>query len=233
LDRAAKRALDLTVAAAGLATLAGPLVLLALAIKVDSPGPVFYRGERVGLGGRTFRIFKFRSMCVGSPGGATSTSDDDDRITRVGRRIRRYKLDELSQLINVLIGDMSLVGPRPEVKSFVDLYTDEEKMILGVRPGITDWASIRFHNEGEIIKESGYADPDEAYMQLIRPEKLRLQLRYVRERNVWVDLSILRDTLVTLTKSRVAAARPQSPPTRRDAGYGRRSPVSPGGVNLS
>jgi lipopolysaccharide/colanic/teichoic acid biosynthesis glycosyltransferase len=204
-SRCAKRSLDLAGAATSLALLAVPFAVLSVAIKLDSPGPVFYRGERVGRHGETFRIFKFRSMRVAS-GGPDTTSDADARITRVGRFIRRYKLDELSQLINVVIGDMSLVGPRPEVKWCVDLYTDEEKAILEVRPGITDFASIRFHNEGEIIERSGYADPDQAYLALIRPEKLRLQLKYVRERSIRTDLAIIVETLSTLVRTRALAS---------------------------
>ena len=196
-----KRIFDVVVAGVGLLVLALPMAAVAIAIKLDGPGPVFYRGERVGLHGKTFRIFKFRSMRVQNTGPDT-TSIHDDRITRVGHFVRKYKLDELAQLINVLIGDMSLVGPRPEIRRFVELYTPEEQVILSVRPGITDWASIRFHNEGEIVAKSGYADADEAYLALIRPEKLRLQLRYVRERSLRVDLLILFETLATLLRTR-------------------------------
>lgn len=134
--------------------------------------------------------------------GADSTSANDMRVTRVGHFIRKYKLDEFSQLINVICGDMSLVGPRPEVQKFVDMYTEEEKIILTVRPGITDWASIKFNNEGEIIAASGIEDADEAYAKLIRPDKLRLQLKYVRERNLWVDFKIILNTLFTLIATR-------------------------------
>lgn len=202
-----KRCIDLLVASVGLAV-AGPLfLLLALAIKLDSSGPVFYRGIRVGRGGRPFRIYKFRSMVTDAEReGAASTSAGDARVTRVGRVIRRFKLDELSQLINVIAGDMSLVGPRPEVQKFVDRYTEEERQILGLRPGITDWASIRFHNEGEIIEGSGIADADEAYERLIRPEKLRLQLKYAREHNAWVDLKIVLCTILTLFSTRFRGA---------------------------
>lgn len=141
--------------------------------------------------------------------GPDSTSANDARITRVGRILRRLKVDELPQLINVVRGEMSLVGPRPEVQWCVDLYTEEEKQILAVRPGITDWASIRFHDEGEIIAHSGRADPDRAYLEPIRPEKLRLQLEYVRDRSLVVDLRILRATLATLVRTRVR--RPDAP----------------------
>lgn len=203
---ALKRGLDLGLSAAGLAALALPLATVALAVKLDSDGPVFYRGERVGRGGRPFRIFKFRSMRVEPHKGPDSTSANDERITRVGKILRRLKLDELPQLINVVRGEMSLVGPRPEVQWCVDLYTEEEKQILAVRPGITDWASIRFHDEGEIIARSGHADPDRAYLELIRPEKVRLQLEYVRERSLAVDLRILQATFATLLRTRVRGA---------------------------
>ena len=195
----AKRILDVIVSATALLLLSPVFLFLALAIRIDSPGPAFYRGVRIGRHGRPFKIFKFRSMVQDAERrGTSSTNITDMRVTRVGRFIRKFKLDEFSQLINVLIGDMSLVGPRPEVQKFVDMYTDEEKIILTVRPGITDWSSIKFHNEGEIIESSGIADADEAYAQLIRPEKLRLQLKYVRERNLWIDIKIILCTILTI-----------------------------------
>lgn len=137
--------------------------------------------------------------------GASSTSDDDERITRIGKFLRRYKLDELPQLINVLVGDMSLVGPRPEVKKFTDLYTEEEKAILTVRPGITDWASIWNSDEAAVL--AGAADADEAYLKLIRPMKLKLQLKYVRERSFCTDLKIIVLTLLTLMNPESQAVR--------------------------
>ena len=135
--------------------------------------------------------------------GASSTHQTDPRLTRCGHYIREFKLDELSQLINVFLGDMSFVGPRPEVQKFVDIYTEEEKQILSVRPGITDWSSIKFHNEAEIIAASGIPDADEAYEKLIRPEKLRLQLKYIKERNLWVDIKIVVSTVLTLFSTRL------------------------------
>jgi lipopolysaccharide/colanic/teichoic acid biosynthesis glycosyltransferase len=209
--RAAKRAFDLAVSAAALAFVAIPMAAVGIAVKLDSRGPVFYRGERIGRRGNPFRIFKFRSMYVHQQPGLTSTSEGDPRVTRVGRLVRKYKFDEFAQLVNVLLGDMSLVGPRPEVRKFVDKYTDEEKAILSVRPGITDWSSIKFHNEGEIIAASGYADADEAYAAIIRPEKLRLQLKYVRERTLMVDLAILWETVATLVRTRSSAEEPVAP----------------------
>jgi lipopolysaccharide/colanic/teichoic acid biosynthesis glycosyltransferase len=185
-----KRLFDIIFSLTELLALAPPFVVIGLLIKREDGGPVFYRGLRVGFHGKLFRIFKFRTMVVDAEQlGASSTSSDDARITRIGRFLRKYKLDELPQLINVLVGDMSLVGPRPEVKKFTDLYTDEEKVILTVRPGITDWASIWNSNEGAIL--AGTKDPDKAYMELIRPTKLKLQMKYVKDRSFWVDLKII------------------------------------------
>lgn len=200
-----KRIFDITAALIGLILFSPFFLILAVAIKLETPGPVFYRGDRVGKNGIPFKIFKFRTMVQNADQiGGTSTSSADPRVTETGHFIRRFKLDEIAQLINVLIGDMSIVGPRPEVQKFVDMYTEEETRILTVRPGITDWASIRFHNEGEIIEASGIEDPDEAYAQLIRPEKLRLQMKYVTERNFWIDLTIIFKTLTTIVSTRAS-----------------------------
>ena len=191
-----KRLFDIFFSGIGLLAVSPFFLILALWIKLDSQGPVFYRGTRIGLNGKPFRIFKFRSMVVDAEKvGGSSTSVGDARVTRVGEYIRRFKLDEFSQLINVFMGDMSLVGPRPEVQKFVEQYTDEEKVILTMRPGITDFASIKFHNEGEIIAASGIADADEAYAKLIRPEKLQLQLKYLREHNLSLDISLVLRTM--------------------------------------
>jgi lipopolysaccharide/colanic/teichoic acid biosynthesis glycosyltransferase len=199
-----KRLFDFSLALVGLIIISPLLIIIVVLIKLDSRGPVFYRGERIGCLGKPFRIFKFRSMvCNAEKLGAASTNAGDVRITRMGKLIRKFKLDEFSQLINVVRGEMSLVGPRPEVKKFVDLFTEEEKIILTVRPGITDWSSIKFHNEPEIIAASGITDADEAYAKLIRPEKLRLQMKYVREHNFWIDLMIVFATIVTLISTRL------------------------------
>jgi lipopolysaccharide/colanic/teichoic acid biosynthesis glycosyltransferase len=185
-----KRVFDVSVAAVGIALLSPLLLAIACAIRWSSPGPAFYRGIRIGLNGRPFRVFKFRTMVMDAEKlGGASTADDDPRITPVGSFLRRHKLDELPQFINVLVGDMSLVGPRPQVESDVTRYTPEERLLLSVRPGITDYASLRFRNEGEILR--GQGDPDAAYDRLIRPEKIRLGLEYVRRRTLWVDLTIL------------------------------------------
>jgi lipopolysaccharide/colanic/teichoic acid biosynthesis glycosyltransferase len=185
-----KRACDVFVATIGLVALWPVLLCIALAIRWTSPGPVVYRGMRVGLNGQLFHILKFRTMVIDAETrGGPSTASDDPRITRVGAFLRRYKLDEIPQLLNVVAGDMSLVGPRPQVQSDVARYTAEERALLSVRPGITDYASIRFRDEGEILR--GQGDPDAAYDRLIRPEKIRLGLEYVRRRSFWVDVTIL------------------------------------------
>ena len=191
-----KRLFDILLSVVGLILLSPLFLMMAFWIKLDSKGPVFYRGKRVGLKGVPFNIYKFRSMVVDAEkNGLASTSNNDVRVTKVGEYIRKYKLDEFSQLINVFLGDMSLVGPRPEVQKFVDQYTDEEKKILTVSPGITDFASIKFHNEGEIIASSGMDNADEAYAKLIRPEKLKLQLKYVEEQNILLDIKLILQTL--------------------------------------
>lgn len=196
-DAACKRLFDLGASAVALFALLPVLAAIAALVKKSSKGPVFYRGNRQGLGGRSFFMLKFRTMLVDAEQlGGSSTADDDPRITKIGKWLRRYKLDELPQLWNVLIGEMSLVGPRPQVLHDVDKYSEEERQTLSVRPGITDWSSIRFRNEGEILK--GQPDPDRAYIELIRPEKIRLQLHYVRNRSFLTDLKILWATLLAL-----------------------------------
>ncbi len=180
-------------------------MIAAIALKmrfVDRDGPLIYAGKRVGKGGREFRMYKFRSMVTNADRiGGPNTSDADSRITATGRFLRRYKLDELPQLVNVLRGDMSFVGPRPEVPSQVEKWTLEEREVLKMRPGITDWASLRFHNEGEIL--AAHPDPDRAYDELIKPEKLRLGRRYVTESTFLDDLRILADTaLLPFRKAR-------------------------------
>lgn len=195
-----KRIFDFLGSLLGLVLLSPVLLLIALLIKVDSRGPVFYRGVRVGLFGGVFKIFKYRTMIINAEKvGGSSTPDDDPRLTRLGKFLRRYKLDELPQLINVLKGDMSLVGPRPQVQWAVDLYTPEQRTVLTVRPGITDYASVHFPNEGEILK--GSTNPDQDYMAKIHPKKMRLSLEYVRERSLWVDLKIIFQTIAAIFQS--------------------------------
>lgn len=178
-----------------------PLLLwIGRRIRKEDSGSVFYRGERVGMEGRTFRIFKFRTMIVDADKtGVSSTSDEDPRITNTGRFLRKHKLDELPQLINVLKGEMSLVGPRPEVARYVDMMTKEERgAILSVRPGITDWASLWNNDEGAVL--AGSSDPEKAYLEEIRPEKIRLQLKYVQEHSFWIDLRIILRTILAIIR---------------------------------
>lgn len=194
-----KRSFDALFSAIGLVLLGPLFALVAWYIQRKNGGPVFYRGTRVGKQGKCFRILKFRTMVANAEKiGGCSTSDDDERITKIGKRLRKYKLDELPQLINVLKGEMSLVGPRPEVKYYVDMFTEEEKAILSVRPGITDWASLWNNDEGAIL--AGSPDPERTYMEEIRPEKIRLQLKYVRERSFWIDLKIIFQTLIAIVR---------------------------------
>jgi len=196
-----KRCFDIVLASIGLILFTPLFLYIALRIYKEDKGPIFYRGERVGLRGKPFRIYKFRTMVVNAEKiGPASTSDDDPRITKIGRFLRKYKLDELPQLINVLKGEMSFVGPRPEVPSEVATYNEEERKILSVRPGITDWASLTYHNEGEILK--GAEDPHQAYREKIRPGKIKLAMKYVDKQSFFIDLRIIMDTLRTLIKTR-------------------------------
>ena len=186
---AAKRATDIVAAAAGLVATAPLVVVAAWRIRREDRGPVFYRGTRVGRHGTTFAMLKFRTMIVDAGRlGGDSTAADDPRLTRTGRWLRRWKLDELPNLVNVLRGEMSLVGPRPQVEWDVARYTADERRLLDVRPGITDWASIAFRNEGDIIAGP---DPDRAYDELVRPRKIELGLAYCEHRGMGTDLRIL------------------------------------------
>jgi lipopolysaccharide/colanic/teichoic acid biosynthesis glycosyltransferase len=192
-----KRVIDLLISGVGLIVLSPALAAVAVWIKLDSAGPVFHRGLRVGRSETRFQMIKFRSMVENAHLiGGTSTPEDDPRITRAGKFLRKYKLDELPQLLNVLKGEMSLVGPRPQVPWAVDLYTPEEKTILSVKPGITDYASLRFRDEGEILR--GSTDPDKDYMEKIHPEKMRLSLEYARTHSTWLDCKILARTVAAV-----------------------------------
>lgn len=166
------------------------IAVVAFLVKWEDGGPLIYSGLRVGVNGTLFHLLKFRTMVANADkiGGFTA-SDRDPRITKIGLWLRNKKLDELPQLWNVIRGDMSLVGPRPEVKHYVDMFTAEERKILGVHPGITDWASLANPDEGALLKD--HPDPERGYMELIRPTKLRLQMKYVNHHNLWVDLHIL------------------------------------------
>jgi len=203
---AVKRLFDFTMAAVGIIVVGPLLLLIAIAIKLDSPGPVFYLGERVGLNGRRFRICKFRTMCLGAEAQGTTTSARDPRVTRVGNLIRNCKLDELPQLFNVLKGEMSLVGPRPEVEEHTNAYDDEEKLILTVIPGITDYSSIRFYRLNDIL---GSEDPHQVFITRYRAEKNALRLKYVRNRSLLEDLRILAATLLTIARSALGRAEPK------------------------
>lgn len=195
-----KRIFDLLCSTIGLIALSPLLIWIAWRIKSEDGGPVFYCGERVGLHGKLFHIFKFRTMVRDAERiGPSSTSEDDPRITRMGRFLREYKLDELPQLMNVLKGEMSLVGPRPQVRWAVDLYTPEERIILSVCPGITDYASLRFSNEGEILK--GSPDPDRTYLEKIHPIKTQLAVDYVKTRTFWMDMQIILKTVASILRN--------------------------------
>lgn len=192
-----KRLFDVLVASFALVLLSPVLLVLAMLIKAADGGAVLYLGHRVGLGSRPFRMVKFRTMVEHADVlGGPSTPAGDPRVTAIGRWLRKYKLDELPQLINVCRGDMSLVGPRPEVQQYVDLYTEEEQAILTVRPGLTDWASLWNIDEGTLLE--GSLDPEKTYMETIRPVKIHLQLEYVRRHSFRTDLQILLQTLVAL-----------------------------------
>jgi len=203
--RVIKRAFDTVVATIGLVLLAPALAALAIAVRLSSSGSVFYRGVRVGLRGKPFRIVKFRTMVANAEAlGGSCTGASDPRITPVGRWLRKLKLDELPQLFNVLKGDMSFVGPRPEVQKYTDLFNHEEKQILGVRPGITDWATLL--NADEEVLLDGSPDPERTYLEEIRPQKIRLQLKYVRERNLRIDCEILLETVALVLRRCFGAA---------------------------
>ena len=196
----AKRLLDIALAVIGLCLVCPLLILIAVSIKLDSVGPVLFRQQRVGRNGRLFRIRKFRTMVLDAPRlGAEITIDQDPRITRVGRLLRQFKLDELPQLVDVLLGDMSIVGPRPEVPKYVQCYPETvRKEILSVRPGITDPASIEFFDESTMLK--GSQDPERTYIEEILPIKLRYYVQYVRERSMLLDLLVIVKTLTRIVK---------------------------------
>ena len=198
LSLALKRLFDIAASCIGLLLLAPVLLGIAVWIKRDSPGPVFFRQERIGRHGQPFRIYKFRSMRQDNAG-LQITVGADDRITRSGHFIRAYKLDELPQLINVLLGDMSIVGPRPEVPRYVALYpADVRAEVLSVRPGITDLASVQYRSESTLLAQS--SNPEQTYVDTILPAKLALCRQYVRERSFWLDLRIIGMTLGILLK---------------------------------
>jgi lipopolysaccharide/colanic/teichoic acid biosynthesis glycosyltransferase len=194
-----KRLFDIIFSLLGISVLLPLFLLITILIKLEDGGAVFYRGIRVGRGGRQFRMLKFRTMVMNADKiGGPSTADDDPRITKTGKFLRKFKLDEIPQLFNVLAGQMSFVGPRPEVSFYVNMFSEEEKQILSVRPGITDWASLWNSDEGAIL--SGSPDPEKTYQEKIRPTKIRLQLGYVKNHSFWIDLKIIFKTILRLFK---------------------------------
>lgn len=196
-----KRLFDIVASGLGLLVLSPILLIVAIWIKLDSKGPVFYRQVRVGRYNKDFRIFKFRSMRIGSDKGSLVTiGGRDPRVTRSGYFIRKFKIDELPQLINVFIGEMSLVGPRPEVRHYVNYWTPEQMRALDVRPGITDPASIRFRNENELLEKAD--DPEKYYIEVIMQEKLKMYLEYVDNASFWYDIKLIFQTFGVIIKER-------------------------------
>ena len=199
LQLALKRAMDIVISGGALAVLWPVLLLIAVAIKIDDPGPVFYRQVRVGKDGREFRIFKFRTMVVDADKkGLQITVGRDNRITRMGRLLRKTKLDELAQLINVFVGEMSFVGPRPEVPKYVNLYTPYQRQVLLVRPGITDYASIAYRNENDMLE--GAEDPEKMYIDVIMPDKIELNMKYLHEISPLADIRLILSTIIAVIR---------------------------------
>jgi lipopolysaccharide/colanic/teichoic acid biosynthesis glycosyltransferase len=195
-----KRLFDIFVSLTGLLLLLPLFFVIGLLVRFDSPGSVLYRQQRVGKNRRLFRIFKFRTMQLNSDSkGLLTVGGRDPRITRSGYFLRKYKLDELPQLLNVLIGDMSFVGPRPEVKKYVDLYTSQELQVLNVRPGITDFASLEYFSENQLLATSD--DPETTYIQEIMPAKLKLSARYIEEASLLTDVKIMGRTILKILSS--------------------------------
>ena len=196
-----KRLFDVVASGFGLIVLSPLFLVLAIWIKCDSKGPVFYRQVRVGYKNKDFSIFKFRSMRVGADKGSLVTiGGHDPRVTRSGYFIRKFKFDELPQLINVFLGDMSLVGPRPEVRHYVDYWTPEQMHVLDVRPGITDPASIKFRNENELMEKA--EDPEKYYIEVIMQEKIKLYLEYVEKHSFWYDFGLILKTFKVIVSER-------------------------------
>jgi lipopolysaccharide/colanic/teichoic acid biosynthesis glycosyltransferase len=198
-----KRLLDISAASIGLLLLWPVFVLLAIAVKLGSKGPVFFRHERVGKGFRSIGVLKYRTMVQDAPKlGGPVTFGDDPRITSFGRLLRKTKLDEIPQLLNVLKGDMSLVGPRPEVSRFVEMFRDDYDTILTVRPGVTDLASIKYRDEQTVLGNA--ADPEQEYVRVVLPEKIRLAKEYVETQSMWLDIKIIFGTAACLLCDRVS-----------------------------
>jgi lipopolysaccharide/colanic/teichoic acid biosynthesis glycosyltransferase len=198
-----KRLLDIFAAVAGLALLAPLFAAVALLIKLDSPGPVFFKQQRVGKGFRPFWIYKFRTMKVDGDGGPALTVGADRRITRAGEFLRRSKLDELPQLINILKGDMTIVGPRPEVPRYVEAFRRDYEEILKVRPGLTDLASLKYRDESALLGQS--TDPEEEYLRRILPDKIRLAKDYIQRSSLLFDINLIGKTLLRVVFPRSAS----------------------------
>jgi len=197
--RSSKFVFDLLCSSIGVVLLAPLMLGVAIAIRLNSPGPALYHGPRVGLNGKSFYVLKFRTMVANADRiGGSCTPDDDPRITRVGKWLRKTKLDELPQLINVLKGDMSLVGPRPELERFTSMYDEMQRQVLTVRPGITDFATLWDSDEGAIL--AGEPDPEQAYLEKILPTKLQLQQKYIVGASFWMDLRIIMQTVALVCK---------------------------------
>ena len=193
------RFFDIIFSIIGLVILSPIFIVLYLLIRIESKGGGFYSQERIGKNGKPFKLYKFRSMRIGSDKrGLITIGEKDNRITKTGFILRKYKLDELPQLWNVFIGDMSLVGPRPEVKKYTDLYTEEQKQVLQVRPGITDWASIKYVDENKILGEA--KDPDEAYVNLIMPNKIKLNMVYIQHQTLGEYFKIIFTTFKEIVR---------------------------------
>ena len=193
-----KRIFDIILSLFGLIILLPFMIIIAILIKLDSKGPVFFKQVRVTKNGREFKIFKYRTMKIGSDKYSQITVGKDNRITKIGSFLRKYKLDEIPQLINVLLGDMSLVGPRPEVPKYVALYTEGQKEILKVRAGITDYASIEFSDENDLLASE--EDPEKAYIEKIMPKKIELNKKYLSEISMLTDIKIILLTIKKILK---------------------------------
>lgn len=192
-----KRLFDIVASLIGIICLLPIFLLLITLIVFDSKGGFLYKQVRVGKKGKDFNLYKFRSMYVYSDKkGLLTIGGRDSRITKMGYYLRKYKLDELPQLFNVLLGDMSLVGPRPEVRKYVSLYSAEQLKVLSVKPGITDYASIKYINENELLQKAD--NPEQFYIDVVMPEKLNLNLKYIEERNLWVDFKIIIQTIIKI-----------------------------------
>jgi lipopolysaccharide/colanic/teichoic acid biosynthesis glycosyltransferase len=194
-----KRLFDIFFSLFGLAVLLPILLVIAILIKIESKGSVFYRQTRVGKNNQDFKIFKFRTMLIGSDKkGLLTLGDNDSRVTKVGYLLRKYKLDEMPQLINVLQGSMSFVGPRPEVRKYVNYYSQEDLEILQVKPGITDYASIAFRDEAELLKDTN--NPEKLYIEDIMPQKIALNKKYIVNPSVFIDIKIILKTFLSILK---------------------------------